>query len=118
METPSQTGLPDQIDQEESSQGGKAQSSQDQPPLDLSNQQITRLYTQGNPALFATALLATQVSGYIAAVSDHKEPRTVQEAKDSPDWPEWLEAMYAELRSLIKNKTWRAISVSKGHLKA
>ena len=26
--------------------------------------------------------------------------------------------MYAELRSLIKNKTWRAISVSKGRLKA
>ena len=26
--------------------------------------------------------------------------------------------MYIELRSLIKNKTWRAISVSKGRLKA
>ena len=59
-----------------------------------------------------------QVSGYIAAVTDREEPKTVQEAKDLPDWPEWLEAMYAELISLIKNKTWRAISVSKGRLKA
>ena len=59
-----------------------------------------------------------QVSGYIAAVTDQEEPKTVQEAKDSPDWLEWLEAIYAELRSLIKNKTWRAISVSKGCLKA
>ena len=42
----------------------------------------------------------------------------MQEAKESPDWLEWLEAMRAELRSLVKNKTWRAISVSKGHLKA
>ena len=90
LETPSQTGLPDQIDQEESSQGSMEvpQGSQGQPPLDLSNQRITRSYTQGNPTLFATALLVTQISGYIAAVSDHEEPKTLQEAKDSPDWPE------------------------------
>ncbi|KIM98203.1 hypothetical protein OIDMADRAFT_181702 [Oidiodendron maius Zn] len=119
-EIPSRTGLPDQIDQEEPSQGYKEvpQGSQDYPPLDLSNQQITRSYTQGNLALFATALLAIQVSGYIAAVTDYEEPKTLQEAKDSPDWPEWLEAIYTELRSLIKNNTWRAISVSNGHLKA
>jgi hypothetical protein len=42
----------------------------------------------------------------------------MQDAKDSPDWLEWLNAMYAELRSLVKNGTWRAISVNKGHLKA
>jgi hypothetical protein len=59
-----------------------------------------------------------QVSGYIAAVSDCKELKTLQEAKDSPDWLEWLEAMHAELSSLVKNKTWRAILVSKGHLRA
>ena len=42
-ETPSQTGLPDQIDQEEPSQGSveAPQGDQDQPPLDLSNQRIT-----------------------------------------------------------------------------
>ena len=122
-ETLSQTGLTDQMDQGSSSQGSgdemaPNQGSQDQTPLDLSNRRITRSHTQGNPALFATALLATQVSGYLAAVTDHEEPKSVQEAKDSPDWLEWLEAMRAELRSLVKNKTWRAISVSKGHLKA
>jgi hypothetical protein len=115
-ETPSQTGPLDQINRGESSQGSIE--SQDQTPLDVSNQRITRSHTQGNLTLFATALLATQVSGYIAAVSDREEPKTLQEAKDSPDWPEWLEAMHAELSSLVKNKTWRAISVSKGHLRA
>ena len=92
--------------------------SQDQTTLDLSDQRITRSQTQGNPALYATALLATQASGYFTATTDRKEPKTVQEAKDSPDWLEWLNAMRAELRSLVKNKTWRAISVNKGHLKA
>jgi hypothetical protein len=122
-ETPSQTGLPDQIDQEESSQGSGDEmapnhGSQDQTPLDLSNRRITRSHTQGNPALFATALLATQVSGYLAAVTDREEPKSVLEAKESPDWSHWLEAMRAELKSLVKNKTWRAVSVSKGYLKA
>ena len=74
-ETPSQTGLTDQMDQGSSSQGSgdemaPNQGSQDQTPLDLSNRRITRSHTQGNPALFATALLATQVSGYLAAVTD------------------------------------------------
>jgi hypothetical protein len=62
-------------------------------------------------------LLATQ-AGYITAVSDSEVPKTVQDAKDSPDWSEWLNAMLAELYSPVKNKTWRAISVSRGHLKA
>ena len=90
-----------------------SQDSQDETPLDL-NRRITRSH-RGNQT---TALLATQVSGYIAAVSDHEEPRTVHEAKNSPDWTHWLDAMHAELRSLVKNKTWEAISVNKGHLKA
>jgi hypothetical protein len=64
------------------------QGSQDQTPLDLSNRRITRSHTQSNPALFATALLATQVSGYLVAVTDREEPKSVQEAKDSPDWLE------------------------------
>jgi hypothetical protein len=124
-ETPSQTGPLDQISQGESSQGSIEL--QDQTPLDVSNQQITRSnsnqritrsHTQGNPTLFATALLATQISGYIAAITDRKEPKTLQEAKDSPDWPEWLEAMRVELSSLVKNKTWRAIPTSKDDLRA
>jgi hypothetical protein len=51
-----------------------------------------------------------QISGYIAAITDQEEPKSVQEAKESPDWPRWLEAMHAELRALLKNGTWLAIS--------
>jgi hypothetical protein len=110
-ETPSQTELADQ-NQGLSSEGSRiapSQDSQDETPLDL-NRRITRSQ--------APALLAMQVSGYIAAVSDHEEPRTVFEAKTSPDWTHWLDAMHTELRSLIKNKTWETISANKGHLKA
>jgi hypothetical protein len=90
-----------------------SQDSQDETSLDL-NRRITRSH-HGNQT---TALLAIQVSGYIAAVTDHEEPSTVLEAKNSPDWTHWLDAMHAELKSLVKNKTWETISVNKGHLKA
>jgi hypothetical protein len=46
-----------------------------------------------------------QISGYIAAITDQEEPKSVQEAKESPDWQRWLEAMHAELRALLKNGT-------------
>jgi hypothetical protein len=59
-----------------------------------------------------------QISGYIAAITDQEEPKSVQEAKESPDWPRWLEAMHAELRALLKNGTWLAISRNKGQFKA
>lgn len=91
-----------------------------QPPQDISNRRITRTLTQApaQPTLFATALLAMQISGYIAAITDQEEPKSVQEAKESPDWPRWLEAMHAELRALLKNGTWLAISHNKGQFKA
>jgi hypothetical protein len=91
-ESPSRLGLTDQTNQGSSSQGSDEmatnQGSQDQTPLDLLNRRITRSHTQGNPALFATTLLATQVSRYLAAITDREEPKSVQEAKDSPDWLE------------------------------
>ena len=73
-----------------------SQDSQDQTSLDL-NRRITRSQ--------APALLAMQVSGYIAAVTDHEEPSTALEAKNSPDWTHWLDTIHTELKSLVKNKT-------------
>jgi hypothetical protein len=97
-----------ELGSETPSQGSEMEPSQDsQTPLDLNRRTRSQ----------APALLAMQVSGYIAAVTDHEEPSTVHEAKNSPDWTHWLDAMRAELKSLVKNKTWEVISVSKSHLK-
>ena len=84
------------------------QDSQNQTPLDLNRKTRSQ----------APALLAMQVSGYIAAVTDQEEPSTVYEAKNSPDQTHWLDAIHTKLKSLVKNKTQEAISVNKGHLKA
>jgi hypothetical protein len=40
----------------------------------------------------------------------------VQNARDSPNWTKWLNAIRAELSSLVKNKTWEL--VSQNHLNA
>ena len=113
-------GSYDQTDQGSSSQGSGEiapnQGDQDQTPLDLSNQRITRSKSSPNPALYTAALLATQASGYFTANTDREEPKSVQDARNSPDWPEWLNAMRAELSSLVKNKTWEL--VSQNHLNA
>jgi hypothetical protein len=119
-ESPSRERLYDQPDQGSSSQGSSEmapnQGDQDQTTLDLSNQRITRSKGNPNPALYTAALLATQASGYSTANTDRDEPKTVRDARESPEWSEWLNAMRAELSSLVKNKTWEL--VSQNHLKA
>jgi hypothetical protein len=54
---------------------------------------------------------SVMLHAFRAATSDQEEPRTVQDAKDSPEWLNWLEAMKTELKALLKNGTWRAVSL-------
>lgn len=41
-------------------------------------------------------------------------PMNLAEAKESPDWPKWKEAILDELRSLEKNSTWKLAKLPKG----
>lgn len=38
------------------------------------------------------------------------EPRTLQDAMQSPDWPQWKQAMDEEIKALNKNNTWELIN--------
>jgi len=40
----------------------------------------------------------------------HDEPKTYKEARASADWPLWMEAMKAEVDSLIENETWELVT--------
>lgn len=39
------------------------------------------------------------------------EPNNLEEAMRSPYWPQWLEAMKREQRSLIKNDVWELVNI-------
>lgn len=41
-------------------------------------------------------------------------PTNLTEAKESPNWPEWKEAITSELKSLEKNSTWMLTQLPKG----
>lgn len=36
-------------------------------------------------------------------------PQSLKQAKNSPQWPQWEQAMLAELNSLISNQTWEEV---------
>lgn len=47
--------------------------------------------------------------GNIALFSLYNEPQTLQEAKSSPDWDKWQQAMTEEIQSLEENRTWTIV---------
>ena len=42
------------------------------------------------------------------------EPRSINEAMKSPDWPRWKEAMDEEMEVLKSYKTWEVVDIPKG----
>jgi hypothetical protein len=78
----------------------------------LNHRRITRSSTATGPPNRAMHVSVHSVTLHAmkAATSDQEEPKTVREAKDSPDWLNWKEAMKTELEALVKNKTWRTVS--------
>jgi hypothetical protein len=48
-----------------------------------------------------------------AANDDLEEPKNIEEAKASADWPHWLQGMKEEIQLLIKNGTFKAIDRQK-----
>lgn len=57
------------------------------------------------------ALIGLHLCG---SLSDHEEPRTLEDARNSSDWPEWQKAIKDELDALHKNKTWIIVDRPEG----
>lgn len=59
--------------------------------------------------LEADAFCALNAEQYVQGI-----PTNLTEAKESPDWAEWKEAITSELKSLEKNSTWTLTQLPKG----
>jgi hypothetical protein len=55
-----------------------------------------------------------QATAAVMADAEGLEPRTLNEAKQCPDWPQWNEAILEELGRLDMAGTWELVERPKG----
>ena len=65
------------------------------------------------PVKYGFMATSATVKSDFPSKDDVKIPRTLKEAKASPEWPYWLEAMKNEYNSLVANQTWHIVPRNK-----
>lgn len=83
--------------------------------VDLNTVDIDKLYESIDEEEQEEAMLCLEhESPELALFTLDDEPRTLNDAKESPEWARWKKAMDEELEALEKNDTWEVVNRPRG----